>query len=180
MDSFELKTYPDSCLRIKTKPVEKFDREVEDVLRRISEMMYVNRGIGLAATQMGLGLSIVVVDVGAGLKYFINPVIVERSSKKNKMEEGCLSLPGVVVNVSRPESIKVRAQNEKGEFFMSKYDGLISKALQHEIDHLNGKLIIDYLDPVRSFLAKRRLARAKYSRDAETCEVICNAGKTNI
>ena len=139
--------------------------------------MYINQGIGLAATQVGLGLSILVVDIGDGLEKFINPVILEKAKKKFRMEEGCLSLPGVVVNVLRPERVKVRAQNERGEFFIKTFDGLFAKAIQHEIDHLHGKLIIDYLDPFRYFISTRKLAGFGRRRTDKTWEVAPNVGE---
>jgi len=161
VSQLELKTYPDPCLRIKTKPVDEFDDSLKDVLRAMADVMYVNQGIGLAATQVGLGLNVLVVDVGDGLVNFINPVIMEKSRESSSMEEGCLSLPGITVNVSRPEEVKVRAQNEHGEFFMKKFDGLVSKAVQHEIDHLQGKLLIDYLNPIRYLFSVKKLKAEK-------------------
>jgi len=175
--SLEIKTYPDPCLRIRTKPVERFDQDLEKTLRSMADTMYINQGIGLAATQVGLGLSILVVDVGESLENFVNPVILEKSKKKSRMEEGCLSLPGIVVSVARPERVKVRAQNERGEFFIKTFDGLSAKAVQHEIEHLNGKLLLDYLDPVRYFIATRKLLSSGRERVTKTCEVVCNAGK---
>ena len=177
MSILDLKTYPDPCLRIKTKPVEAFTEELREILRSMVEMMYESQGIGLAATQVGLGLSLLVIDTGEGLINFINPSILEASKEKSKMEEGCLSLPGITVNVVRPEKIKVKAQDEEGEFFIKTYDGLIAKAVQHEMDHLSGRLIIDHLDPIRKFFAFRKLAKTKQREMPKTCEVVCHAGK---
>ncbi|MBD3425941.1 MAG: peptide deformylase [Candidatus Omnitrophica bacterium] len=177
MEQLELKTYPDPCLRIKTKPVEQFDKDLDKILRVMADIMYVNQGIGLAAPQVGLGLSIFVMDTGSGLVNFINPQIIEVSDHKTSMEEGCLSLPGVLVNVSRPANVKVRAQDARGEFFIKRLDALEAKAVQHEIDHLAGKLIIDYLDPVRHFIAKFKLSTHKRKQHIKTCEVICHVGK---
>lgn len=177
MSSLELKTYPDPCLRIRTKSVEQFTRNFKDILRLMADMMYVNEGIGLAATQVGLGLSVFIIDVGEGLMNFVNPVILEKSKEKSKLEEGCLSLPGVVVSIKRPKKIKVRAQNEKGEFFIKKFDGLTAKAIQHEIEHLYGKLIIDYLNPIRHFITTRKLIKVKHSGSGKACEVVCNVGR---
>lgn len=177
MEQIELKTYPDPCLRIKTKPVEQFDENLEKTLRVMADIMYVSQGIGLAATQVGLGLSLFVMDTGTGLINFINPQILEVSGESSSMEEGCLSLPGILVNVSRPVSVKIRAQDAKGEFFIKKFDDLEAKAVQHESDHLSGRLIIDYLDPVRKFFAKRKLSSHKRNQSVKTCEVICHVGK---
>jgi peptide deformylase len=177
VEQIELKTYPDPCLRIKTKPVEQFDKTLKKALSVMADIMYTSQGIGLAATQVGLGLSLFVMDTGTGLINFINPQILEVSKEKSTMEEGCLSLPGVLVNVSRPTTVKIRAQNAKGEFFIKKFDDLEAKAVQHENDHLSGKLIIDYMDPVRRFLAKWKLASHKQDQSVKTCEVICHVGK---
>ncbi|MCK5451466.1 MAG: peptide deformylase, partial [Candidatus Omnitrophica bacterium] len=95
MNKLELKTYPDPCLRIKTNPVESIDQEIVGTLRLMSDLMYLHNGIGLAATQVGVGLSLVVVDLGDELINFINPEIVDTSKEKDKMEEGCLSLPDI-------------------------------------------------------------------------------------
>ncbi len=161
MNTLELKEYPDQCLRIKTKPVERFDSELESTVRAMADTMYLHQGIGLAATQVGLGLNLMIIDIGEGLTVFTNPKVVERSSKKDKMEEGCLSLPGVTVNVTRPERIKVRAQDIHGGAFLKTYNGLMAKTIQHEVDHLNGKLLIDYLNPLLRLFADRKLSRQK-------------------
>jgi len=158
----ELKIYPEPCLRIKTKPVENFDDDLKETLQEMADIMYISNGIGLAATQVGLGADILIIDIGEGLKTFINPEIVEISGRKTKMEEGCLSLPGVIVEVARPEQVKLRAQDRKGEAFIKVYDGLMAKVVQHEMDHLSGKLIIDYLNPFKYFFTARKLARSRH------------------
>jgi len=177
MKFLDVKTYPDPCLRVATRPVECFDDDLKALLRSMGDVMYLNNGIGLAGTQVGLSLSVLVVDIGSGLMNFVNPEIIEKSGKKSAMLEGCLSLPGIEVNVKRPEEVQIRAQNENGGIFVKKFDGLAAKALQHEIDHLQGKLLIDYLDPVRRFMAIRKLSRSKRNNDKKTCEVVCNVGK---
>lgn len=157
-------------MRIRTGPVEQFTQDIGKTLKSMADIMYVGQGIGLAATQVGLGLSVLVVDIGDGLTNYINPVILERSRKKSNMEEGCLSLPGITVNVARPEEITVRAQDEQGEFFTRKLSGLAAKTVQHEIDHLHGRLIIDHLDPIRRFIAARKLTGLKRRQTGKTCE----------
>ena len=127
----------------------------------MADIMYATEGIGLAATQVGLDESILVIDTGGKLQTFINPIITERSTKKTVMEEGCLSLPGVTVNVARPEHIKVKAFNLKGESFIREFDGLMAKVIQHELDHLHGKLLIDYLNPIKKIFASKKLASNK-------------------
>lgn len=161
----EIKVYPDPCLRIKTKKVEKFNGDIAKMLNDMAEVMYANQGIGLAAPQVGLGLRALIIDTGDGLMSYVNPVIEDESNERSKLEEGCLSLPGITVNVARPEKITVRAQDADGKFFIKTLNGLFAKAVQHEIDHLNGKLLIDYLDPVRYFFAVRSLKRAKKNNE---------------
>ena len=174
MNKLEIKTYPDPCLRIKTRLVDEFGPDLKATMIAMAEMMYLSEGIGLAATQVGLGSSVVVVDIGEGIINFINPVIVEFSDKKTVMEEGCLSLPGISVNVKRSENIKVRAQDINGDFFIKSFDGLYAKAVQHEVDHLYGRLIIDYLNPARKFFATRKLK--SLNKKVKTCEVRCHVG----
>jgi len=174
VDHFELKTYPDPCLRIKTKSIGVFDAELQKTIKFMSDTMYVSRGIGLAAPQVGLGLCLLVVDVGDGLLTLINPEIVEEFSKKATMEEGCLSLPGISVKVSRPSSIKVRYQDGSGDFNIKMFEDLVAIAIQHEMDHLDGKMIIDYLNPISYFFAVRKLSNIKNNN--QSCEVVCNVG----
>lgn len=179
MDIPELKIYPNPCLRVKTKRVEHFDRDLKDLLNVMSGIMYDSHGIGLAATQVGVGLSVFVMDVGEGLCAFVNPEIIELSSRKTRLEEGCLSLPGITVSVARPEKIKVKAFDENGKMFIRNFDGISAKAVQHEVDHLKGRLIIDQLNPVRYFLATRELLSTNRRPKEGKCEVVCRVGKTN-
>jgi len=160
----EIKTYPDPCLRIRAKSVEDFNSDIAKMLNDMADIMYANRGIGLAAPQVGLGLRVLVVDTGDGIVNYINPVIEDASKEKSKLEEGCLSFPDVTVNIVRPKKITVRARDAGGKFFIKTLNGLEAKAIQHELDHLNGKLIIDYLDPIRYFFTQRSLKRAKKNK----------------
>lgn len=179
MEAPDLKTYPNPCLRVKTKKVEFFDQDLKDLSLAMSEVMYESGGIGLAAPQIGVGLSVFVMDIGEGLSCFVNPEILESSSKKTRLEEGCLSIPGITVSVARPDKIKVRAYDENGKVFLGDYEGLAAKAVQHEMDHLRGKIIIDYLDPVRYFFVTRELMSYKNPRKESKCEVVCRVGKRN-
>ncbi len=177
MSLYEIKVYPEPCLRIHAKVVDEFSKEFEKLIRSMVDCMYLNDGIGLAAPQIGLGINAFVLDIGDGLQTFVNSEIVEKADKKTKMEEGCLSLPGLQVVVERPKEIKIRAQNEKGDFFIKTYQGLTAKAIQHEMDHLKGKLIIDYLDPVRRFFGKQKISKYKKTNGKKACEVVCDAGE---
>jgi peptide deformylase len=179
MDLLEVKIYPDPCLRVKTNPVEEFDSDLRDMLSAMSELMYASQGVGLAATQAGVGIKAFVMDIGEGLSVFVNPEIVEASGKKTRLEEGCLSLPGITAGVMRPESVKVRACDENGKMFTKIYHDLAAKAVQHEMDHLNGKLIIDHINPIKRFLAVRELSSRKQDLLHRDCEVVCGVGKRN-
>ncbi|MFH1411171.1 MAG: peptide deformylase [Candidatus Omnitrophota bacterium] len=175
MAQLELKTYPDPCLRIRTKPVESFTPDIDITLKAMADLMYLSQGVGLAATQVGLGISLIVIDAGDGLVKLVNPEIVDRSGEKTVMEEGCLSLPGENVNIKRARVVDVRAQDENGNFFVRRFEALGAKAVQHEMDHINGKLITDYLDPLRRFIAGRRLCSKKNTK--KSCEVVCHERK---
>lgn len=175
MTKFTLRIFPDPVLRGKAKQVKDFSG-MRDMVVNMARTMYECGGVGLAAPQVGLSLRLFVIDVGCGLREFINPRILSRSRAKLKMDEGCLSVPGVNVAVTRPGRVKVMAQNGTGEFFTEEFEGMAARAIQHENDHLDGKLIVDYLDPVRYFLAARRF-KAVSGAKKRTCEVACNDGK---
>ena len=168
MNPLELKTYPDTCLRIKTLDVEDFTDETRRMVSAMADLMYKSQGIGLAAPQVGVALKIVIVDIGEGLKVFINPKVIKRSSEKDTFEEGCLSLPGIAVKVTRPKCIEIQASDQDGNVVTGEFDGLEAKAIQHEIDHLRGKLIIDYMNPFTRFISAfkiKRQTRKKQSGD---------------
>ncbi len=173
MRQIELKTYPDPCLRVKTRALGEVDNDLEDLLTRMTDLMYESGGIGLAAPQVGVGIRVFVMDTGSGSSVFVDPEIIESSPSKTTLEEGCLSLPGITVKVSRPEKISVRARDSKGEMFTKIYDGLEAKAVQHEMEHLEGRLIIDHLDPLRRFFVTRRLSGKYKDQESGRCEVVC-------
>jgi len=118
--------------------------------------MYQFAGIGLAAPQIGILKNLVVADIGEGPVRLANPVILEAKGKE-KIEEGCLSIPGISVIINRPRKIIVSGLNEEGKTIEFKAQGLLARVLQHEIDHLNGKLIIDYLSLLEKFKFKLHL-----------------------
>lgn len=160
MISLELRTYPDPCLRVKTKSVNIFGKELDEVTKEMAQIMRTCRGIGLAAPQVGLGLSLIVIDIGEGLRIFVNPEIIECSQEKETLEEGCLSLPEISVKVTRPKMVKVKAQDNSGKIFSEICEGLMARVIQHEMDHLEGKLLINYLNPiVRVFDEVKMLGR---------------------
>jgi peptide deformylase len=150
MLDYEIVKYPNPALRKKAKEVKHVSSEQREVLDQMARAMYENEAVGLAAEQVNKDIRLAVIDArdSHGLLKLVNPEIV-RTQGAEVMEEGCLSLPGVTVEVRRAEKIKVRAKNERGEEIIFELEGLIARVFQHEIDHLNGKVIIDYLNPIK-------------------------------
>ena len=157
----EIVVYPDPVLRKHSKPVEGINEDITHLLSDMTETMYASSGIGLAAVQIGVLERVIVVDVGEGLISLINPEIIE-SEGESKMEEGCLCLPGVMVEVKRSEKVTVKGTNERGEEVTIHAQDLLARALQHEIDHLNGILIIDKVSRM-----KRELVTSKLRKEAK-------------
>ena len=145
-------------LRKKPAKVEKVSASEARVLSDMAKAMYLNQGVGLAANQVGIDKQLAVIDIGNGLIKLINPVIVKREGVETE-EEGCLSVPGVSVKVKRAKRVVVNFLNENGIAMQLKADGLLGRAIQHEIDHLSGKLIIDYLNPIKKILVRKKSGR---------------------
>lgn len=146
MSRKKILTIGEPLLRTVSHPVKKFDLRLSMILRDMEETMYQADGVGLAAPQIGLMRRIVVIDAGDGIREYINPEFIHMSQEQVPMAEGCLSVPGRRGCVTRPEKVTVRAQDRKGKFFELEADGLLARALQHEIDHLNGVLYVDLMD----------------------------------
>ena len=140
-----VRRYGDPVLRTRARPVEVFDSALADEVKRMGELMDQALGIGLAATQLGVMHRVLVyrVDQEAPLGVLINPVIEWTGDEVETMEEGCLSLPGVGVDVERPVRVRVRAQDEEGAALVVEASGLEARVIQHEVDHLDGVLILD-------------------------------------
>lgn len=155
MANMGIKKFPDQSLRKKAVKVGKVGDPERDMLRDMAETMYINNGVGLAAVQVGIGKQLAVVDVGDGLVKLINPAILRKEGSETQ-EEGCLSVPGAVVKVRRAKKIVVNFLNGDGLVSQISAEGLFARAIQHEIDHLSGKLIIDYLNPIKRLLLKKR------------------------
>ena len=158
--------YPDPRLKKVALPVTVFGPETERLVREMAETMYAAPGIGLAATQVDVHKRVIVIDISETrdqLRVFVNPEIVEAEGEA-ECEEGCLSVPGYYDKVTRAANIRVRAQNERGESFELATDGLLAVCIQHEMDHLLGKVFVDYLSPLKrarlagKFRKKRKLA----------------------
>ena len=138
----EIKKYGEPILRKKTQPVGEVDEEIRKLVSFLIQAMYQNKGVGLAANQIGLDLNMAVIDAGNGVKVLINPKIISSSGEIIE-EEGCLSLPGIFFKIKRPENIEAEALDKFGKVQKIKAQGLEARAICHEVDHLNGKLIID-------------------------------------
>lgn len=153
---YEIRLIGDSILRKKTEKVKKFDDSLQKVIKNMIDTMHIEDGIGLAAPQIGLNKSILVIDISSLDENeeplaFINPEIISREGE-SVQEEGCLSIPNVREEVSRPEEITLKFQNVEGKKFVEKFSGWKSRVLQHEIDHLNGILFVDRISPIKQKL----------------------------
>ena len=162
----EIRIAPHPALREVAEPVETVDDEILTLLDDMAETMYDAPGIGLAATQIGIAKRLVVIDLSGGregeaakLYKMINPEVIEASEETVIQEEGCLSLPAQYADVERPATVTVRYTDENGETQEVKGDGLMSACLQHEIDHLDGKLFIDYISSLRRRLIMKSLKK---------------------
>lgn len=138
--------FGEPVLREKSKPVSKFDSKLSKLIKKMHKTMKNADGVGLAAPQVGHLLRVVTVDVGEGLIALVNPEIIDKSKERCEFDEGCLSFPGVTIDITRPEEIRVAYLDEKGNKNVLDADGLLARVIQHEIDHLDGVLIIDKAD----------------------------------
>jgi peptide deformylase len=157
----DIRVLGDPILREDTKPVTEITDELRALVRNMFETMYLAKGIGLAAPQVGRTERLAVVDVDDNPLVIINPEVVHAEGKE-KGEEGCLSIPDVYGDVERPARVRVRATDLDGKQIELEADGLFARCLQHEIDHLHGKLFIDYLS-----VLKRRSALSKWSKEKD-------------
>jgi peptide deformylase len=167
MPILEILHYPDPRLRNMAKPVEVFDQKLGEFADSMLETMYESSGIGLAATQVGVAKRVVVIDVSETRDQplcLVNPEIIEREGEEES-EEGCLSVPTIYEKVTRSEKIKLKAQDKNGDIFEIEADGVLAICIQHEIDHLDGKLFIDYLSGL-----KRQRIRKKMEKEARLAQ----------
>ena len=156
--------YPNSRLREKAKTVEVFDKTIKDIVANMVDTMMDAKGIGLAATQVDIHLRIVVIDISEDYSsptIFINPEMKITDKTPKSYTEGCLSIPGIQEPVERPTEVLVNAFDQEGNPFEEKYNGLMATCIQHEIDHLNGKLFIDYLSPLKRQLIRKQIKKNK-------------------
>lgn len=161
MSILDIRVLGDPILREETKLVAEVTDELRALARNMFDTMYLAKGIGLAAPQIGRTERLAVVDVDDNPLVIINPEVIHGEGR-DKGEEGCLSIPDVYGDVERPAKVRVRATGLDGKEFEVEADGLFARCLQHEIDHLHGKLFIDYLS-----VLKRRSALAKWAKEKD-------------
>ena len=159
-------TEPNSILRQKSQPVDKVDDLTRKLMDDMLETMYLAPGIGLAAIQIGVPKRIIVLDISKDPEkkepmYFVNPVIVSTSKNNITYEEGCLSVPGQFVEIDRPDRCHVKYLDYNGNYKEFKSEGLLATCIQHEIDHLEGILFIDYLSNLKKSMIIKKLSKQK-------------------
>lgn len=154
--------YPDARLHTVAKPVEQIDDRIRQLVKDMAETMYASSGVGLAATQVDVHERVVVIDVSEEsneLRVLINPEITWKSDETTVYEEGCLSVPGIYDKVTRHAEVKVKALNEKGEPYEFHADGLLAICVQHELDHLMGKVFIERLSQLKQSRIKTKIKK---------------------
>ncbi len=154
--------YPDPRLHQRALPVLAVDDDVRTLISDMAETMYAAPGIGLAATQIDVHRRVIVIDLSESrdaLQVFINPEILDRSLENGRYEEGCLSVPGVFEDVERPARVRVRALDGEGKQFTLDADGLLAVCLQHEIDHLDGKVFVQHLSRLKQGRIRAKLSK---------------------
>ncbi len=167
MPDMTIRKFPDPILRKKMKKVYKITAHDREILAEMAKTMYLSQGVGLAANQVGIDKNMAVIDVGSGLINLVNPDIVKRDGV-DMLEEGCLSVPGINIKVRRARSVTVNFLDEDGIARRLHADGLLARAVQHELDHLSGVLILDYMNPVKKMLLKRRIKKGRSKKGAST------------
>ena len=158
--NYKLKLYPDSVLREKALPGNDVDGDISELIDGMAEIMYSYQGIGLAAPQVGVLKRVIIADIGDGLLSMVNPEILEKEDE-DKLEEGCLSLPDIQVEIERNKIISVSGISQEEREITLELNGLMARVIQHEIDHLNGILIIDYATLTEKFVLREKLTELK-------------------
>ncbi|MFZ3087895.1 MAG: peptide deformylase [Methylotenera sp.] len=161
MAILDILNYPDPRLHTVAKPVKEVDASLRRLIDDMAETMYAAPGIGLAATQVDRHIQLLIIDTSETkdqLQVFINPKILEKDGEQD-YEEGCLSVPGVYESVTRAEKVLVEAMNKEGEMFTIEAHGLLSVCIQHEMDHLLGKVFVEYLSPLKRNRIKNKMLK---------------------
>lgn len=170
MAILEIKKFPEKILKQKTSDIENIDTDIQKLIDNMIETMHSARGLGLAANQVGISKRLCVIDLSlkeaeVPIIVLLNPLIVEKEGNLDA-EEGCLSIPGYLTSIKRAEKVFVKGLNREGKELSIEADGLLARALQHEIDHLNGLLFIDRMSPIKREFFKRRYKKSL--EDAKT------------
>jgi len=179
MTTLNILHFPDPRLRNVARPVKQVDDTIRKLADDMLETMYAAPGIGLAATQANVDKRVIVIDVSEDKSqplYLINPEILELDGAE-EMEEGCLSVPGVYENVQRADKVRVRALDREGQTFELDANGLLAVCIQHEIDHLDGKLFVDYLSQLKRTRIRKKLEKEQRQAVTESADM---AGKRVI
>ena len=163
MSILDILEFPDPRLRTTAKEVISVTAEIQTLVEDMLETMYAAPGIGLAATQVNVHQRVIVIDISEENNeplVFINPTYEVLDTEEGEYDEGCLSVPGFYETVVRPQHIKINALNKQGEAFEIEAKGLLAICLQHEVDHLNGKLFVDYISPLKRQRIRKKLEKA--------------------
>lgn len=166
MAILDILNYPDPRLHTVAKPIKEVDTHIRRLIQDMAETMYAAPGIGLAATQVNQHIQLIVIDTSETkdrLQVFVNPKIVAKSGSQD-YEEGCLSVPGIYESVTRAEKITVEALDGEGKSFTLEADGLLSVCIQHEMDHLLGKVFVEYLSPLKRNRIKTKMVKLQRDR----------------
>ncbi len=164
----EILTYPDKRLRQLAQPVTKFDKKLSTLVGDMTQTMYTADGIGLAAVQIDVAQRVVVMDLSEEKnqpQVFINPVLSNLSGSV-ETQEGCLSVPEIYADVTRAESVTINAQDVKGDSFEIQADEILSICIQHEVDHLDGKVFVDYLSRLKRDRIRKKLLKEARQKSA--------------
>jgi len=162
MALLDILEFPDPRLRTKAQAVTNVDDTIRQTVKDMFETMYDSKGIGLAATQVNIHQRIIVIDISEEKNeknVFINPQITVLDDIPDSYDEGCLSIPGFYETVERPKKVRVEALNENGDTFAIEPEGLLAVCIQHEIDHLDGKLFVDYISPIKRNRIRKKLEK---------------------
>ena len=163
-------SYPDPRLRTIAEPVKTVDADIKQLIKDMIETMYDAKGIGLAATQVDRHIQLIVMDLSEDKDQpmvFINPKITPLTEETLSYEEGCLSVPQIYDKVERPSRVKIEAINLEGQAFEVEADDLLAVCIQHEMDHLNGKLFVDYLSPLKRQRAREKVEKVVRQREKQ-------------
>ncbi|CAM4032496.1 peptide deformylase [Psychrobacter arenosus] len=161
-------SYPDPRLRTIAQPVKEVNDDIKTLIKDMFETMYDAKGIGLAASQVDRHIQLIVMDLSddkSGARVFINPKVTPLVEEKQPYEEGCLSVPEVYDEVERPNKVRIEALDGKGKPFVEEVEGLLAVCIQHEMDHLNGVIFVDYLSRLKQSRARDKVRKVLKQRD---------------